>query len=510
MASILGHASAEQAPGIPSQPDQVINPPRIPRKKNNWGNTTVENTETHRIQSGANISNLIDWNVDVLASSLQKVVTTRQSREPGKRRGSYLLTQNSFKVRKDTPINDSTEGNEPRKKRGSFLQSQNSFKTHKASPITVLHGGNELMESGTPIDELTEIINLRSFDASLSKQAVRVGRLDSEVRKQLRAYVADIASMYRENAFHDIEHASHVTMSANKLMNRIVVPDDVDYEQGDTQRKSHLLQVAESVHNSTFGISSDPLAQFAIVFAALIHDVDHSGLTNAQLVTEKADVALKYDGQSVAEQNSVDVAWNLLMEPEYELLRQTIFPTATDRRRFRQLVVSTVLATDIIDQKLQLLRKNRWEKAFHSNADPNNMKEDMDRKATIVIEHIIQASDVAHTMQHWHVYCKWNQKLFLERYRAFVSGHDSEDPSVRWYEDEISFFDNYVIPLANKLKECGVFGVSSDEYLGFAVENRMEWEVKGRDVVNDMLRRAQEAITMASAVDRVRNLPLSG
>jgi 3'5'-cyclic nucleotide phosphodiesterase len=29
------------------------------------------------------------------------------------------------------------------------------------------------------------------------------------------------------------------------------------------------------------------------------------------------------------------------------------------------------------------------------------------RKATIVIEHIIQASDIAHTMQHWHIYRKW-------------------------------------------------------------------------------------------------------
>jgi hypothetical protein len=27
----------------------------------------------------------------------------------------------------------------------------------------------------------------------------------------------------------------------------------------------------------------------------------------------------------------------------------------------------------------------------------------MHRKATIVLEHIIQASDVAHTMQHWYV-----------------------------------------------------------------------------------------------------------
>jgi hypothetical protein len=29
------------------------------------------------------------------------------------------------------------------------------------------------------------------------------------------------------------------------------------------------------------------------------------------------------------------------------------------------------------------------------------------------------------------------------------------------YDGEIGFFDFYIIPLARKLKECGVFGVSS-------------------------------------------------
>ena len=37
-----------------------------------------------------------------------------------------------------------------------------------------------------------------------------------------------------------------------------------------------------------------------------------------------------------------------------------------------------------------------------------------------------------------------------------------------------------VIPLTQKLKECGVFGVSSGEYLEYARRNRDEWEEKVR------------------------------
>jgi hypothetical protein len=45
------------------------------------------------------------------------------------------------------------------------------------------------------------------------------------------------------------------------------------------------------------------------------------------------------------------------------------------------------------------------------------------------------------------------------------------------------FFDNYVIPLAKKLKECRVFGAASDECLNYAISNRKEWEEKGEEVV---------------------------
>jgi hypothetical protein len=47
------------------------------------------------------------------------------------------------------------------------------------------------------------------------------------------------------------------------------------------------------------------------------------------------------------------------------------------------------------------------------------------------------------------------------------------------------------IPLAKKLKECGVFGVSSDEYLNYAEKNLAEWTSKGEAVTLEMLERAK-------------------
>ena len=161
------------------------------------------------------------------------------------------------------------------------------------------------------------------------------------------------------------------------------------------------------------------------------------------------------------------------------------------------------------DKDLKELRNARWERAFSetSVSDPIATRH---RKATIVIEHLIQASDVAHTMQHWvsvfsqaesvfvfqsnictmfeqNIYVKWNERLFVEMYKAYKEGRTDKDPSEFWYKGELGFFDFYIIPLAKKLKDCGVFGVSSDEYLNYSMKNRQEWESRGQQVMEEYM-----------------------
>jgi hypothetical protein len=225
---------------------------------------------------------------------------------------------------------------------------------------------------------------------------------------------------------------------------------------------------------------------------------------NAQLIKEGTKIAQIYNGKSVAEQNSVNVAWDLLLQDKYADLRSAICVTQEEEVRFRQLVVNAVMATDIMDKDLKKLRDDRWKKAFDSEHDvvsssdvsmsdsctglmDDASKDAINRKATIVIEHLLQASDVAHTMQHWHIYRKWNERLFREMHKAYIDGRADTDPANFWYQGELGFFDFYIVPLAKKLSDCGVFGVSSDEYLNYALMNRNEWDKKGKGIVEEML-----------------------
>ena len=203
-------------------------------------------------------------------------------------------------------------------------------------------------------------------------------------------------------------------------------------------------------------------------------------------------MAEKYKNRSIAEQNSVDIAWELLMQPEYKELQQTIFATEAELLRFRSTIVNSILATDIFEKDGKAFRNQRWEKAFQAPQQESSVVDCTNLRATIVIEHIIQASDVSHTMQHWNVYSKWNERLFRELFLAYDEGRSATDPSKGWYKGELWFYDNYVIPLAKKLADCKVFGVSSDESLNYAMANREEWAKKGEQVVKEMVDRYQK------------------
>lgn len=118
-------------------------------------------------------------------------------------------------------------------------------------------------------------------------------------------------------------------------------------------------------------------------------------MPNAVLVKEKAPLAQKWKNKSVLQQNSVELAWELLMKPEYEKLRSCICVDQDEFARFRALVVNAVMATDVLDKQLGAARTLRWNRAFSEGDDWMGQQEGqqvkINRKATIVIEHLIQA-----------------------------------------------------------------------------------------------------------------------
>jgi hypothetical protein len=100
-----------------------------------------------------------------------------------------------------------------------------------------------------PREEYAESIQLPRFDSNYSytrQVDPATIELPKTVLHQLEDYVTSIACAYKnDNPFHNFEHASHVTMSTSKILQRVV-----------------------AAHDFAFGITSDPLTHFACVFSA--------------------------------------------------------------------------------------------------------------------------------------------------------------------------------------------------------------------------------------------------
>ena len=132
----------------------------------------------------AKAKRLVDWNCDQMIRLLKLVVARRSAMQ---RRGSVDATN----------LTGSTTEN--------FMN-------------------RNLRKVGTVLEEVREIITLPKFDPKVYRNHDDPDSvvLDDEVLSQLHDYVSTIATLYRDNPFHNFEHASHVTVSILMQLNAFI------------------------------------------------------------------------------------------------------------------------------------------------------------------------------------------------------------------------------------------------------------------------------------------------
>ncbi|KAL7523198.1 hypothetical protein ACHAXR_000067, partial [Thalassiosira sp. AJA248-18] len=121
----------------------------------------------------------------------------------------------------------------------------------------------------------------------------------------------------------------------------------------------HLLpqqQLSGTIH--------DPWLHLAIALSALLHDVDHKGLPNNELLAESDPLALKYGSdecmKSYAEWNSLNIGLSLFKNcKEYQEFAGVI----SNKERFYKMVTDLVLCTDIASKERRELGMEKWERA---------------------------------------------------------------------------------------------------------------------------------------------------
>jgi hypothetical protein len=121
-----------------------------------------------------------------------------------------------------------------------------------------------------------------------------------------------------------------------------------------------------------------------------------------------------------------------------------------------------------------------------------------DLKASVVMETIITAADVAHNLQGWDHMVIWSGRLYLELRRAYVSGRGT-DPSDRWFENQIGFLESYLLPLARRLEDTGVFNESilGTIFSSTVESNRDRWLTEGFEVTQQSIEEGNEVFPVS-------------
>ncbi|XP_036433022.1 calcium/calmodulin-dependent 3',5'-cyclic nucleotide phosphodiesterase 1A isoform X1 [Colossoma macropomum] len=176
-----------------------------------------------------------------------------------------------------------------------------------------------------------------------------------------------------KNPYHNLIHAADVTQTAHYLMLHTGI--------------MHWLTELEIL---------------AMVFAAAIHDFEHTGTTNNFHIQTRSEVAILYNDRSVLENHHVSAAYRLMQEDEMNIL---VNLSKDDWRELRTLVIEMVMSTDMSChfQQIKTMRNSLQQ------------PEGIDKAKALSL--MLHAADISHPAKGWNLHYRWTQALMEEFFR---------------------------------------------------------------------------------------------
>eukprot|EP00760_Papus_ankaliazontas_P001295 PhM_4_TR10440/c0_g1_i1/m.96374/K13293/PDE4; cAMP-specific phosphodiesterase 4 len=208
-----------------------------------------------------------------------------------------------------------------------------------------------------------------------SYDAVRKYQIDLD---RLVAFTSKISTMYKDTLpYHNAAHAADVLQAVHVFLQ--------------TTTMEHYFTSSEIV---------------ALLIAAIIHDVEHPGVSNQFLIATEDDLALQYNDSSVLENHHLRVAFHVLRHREYNILE---YATDADRRHIRNIIIDLILGTDMKHHfSILSTLKQKWSASSGEGATPS---EDTRR---CVLKAVLACADMSNILRPQKLYFRWVSRLFRE------------------------------------------------------------------------------------------------
>ncbi|XP_051842049.1 dual specificity calcium/calmodulin-dependent 3',5'-cyclic nucleotide phosphodiesterase 1A isoform X7 [Antechinus flavipes] len=236
--------------------------------------------------------------------------------------------------------------------------------------------------------------------------------------KDVDKWSFDVFALNDASGEHSLKFMMYELFTRYDLINRfkIPVPCLISFaealEVGYSKHKNpyhnliHAADVTQTVHYILLhtGLMHwlNELEILAMVFAAAIHDYEHTGTTNNFHIQTRSDVAILYNDRSVLENHHVSAVYRLMQEDEMNILANL---SKDDWRDLRNLVIEMVLSTDMSGHFQQI-------KTIRSTLQ---QPEGIDKAKAMSL--ILHAADISHPAKSWELHHRWTMALMEEFFR---------------------------------------------------------------------------------------------
>ncbi|KFP77716.1 Calcium/calmodulin-dependent 3',5'-cyclic nucleotide phosphodiesterase 1C, partial [Acanthisitta chloris] len=239
------------------------------------------------------------------------------------------------------------------------------------------------------------------------------------VLKNVDKWSFDVFALNDASGDHALKFIFYELLTRYDLINRFKIPISAlvsfveALEVGYSKHKNpyhnlmHAADVTQTVHYLLFktGVVHwlTELEIFAMIFAATIHDFEHTGTTNNFHIQTRSDSAILYNDRSVLENHHVSAAYRLLQEDEEMNILSNL--SKDDWREFRALVIEMVLATDMSCHFQQIkAMKNALQQP-----------EGIDKPKALSL--LLHTADISHPAKTWDLHHRWTMSLLEEFFR---------------------------------------------------------------------------------------------
>ncbi|XP_029004477.1 dual specificity calcium/calmodulin-dependent 3',5'-cyclic nucleotide phosphodiesterase 1A [Betta splendens] len=236
------------------------------------------------------------------------------------------------------------------------------------------------------------------------------------VLKNMNMWSFDVFALNEASGDHALKFVFYELLTRYDLINRFKVPVSAllsfldSLEVGYSKYKNpyhnlmHAADVAQTIHYLLLKTGMvhwlSDLEIFAVIFAAAIHDFEHTGTTNNFHIQTRSEAAMLYNDRAVLENHHVSAAYRLLQgDDEMNIL---VNLPKEDWRELRTLVVEMVLATDMSCHFQQI-------KAMKSLLQ---QPDEIDKPKALSL--LLHTADISHPAKRWGLHHRWTASLLEE------------------------------------------------------------------------------------------------